>query len=84
MSDAPQDSPSPGIFERIGNFFRGGPKSDIIDPGTGLANTTHSSLLRPWAKRDHAIDQMSQGFSTLTDLMAGIREGPRRPEQAAG
>lgn len=77
MEDEPQAEPdSPGFFGKIGNWFKGSPRVDIIEPGSGLATReTRSSLLRPWAKRDQAIDQMQHGFSTLTDLMSGIRDG---------
>ena len=32
-----------------------------------------SSIFRPWARRDQAIQSMTQGFTALTDLMGGIK-----------
>lgn len=76
MTDESPQQSSPGLFSRIGGWFKPTPKVDVIDPGTKLANTeARSSILHPWAKRDQAIDKMQEGFSTLTDLMSGIREG---------
>jgi len=40
--------------------------------GTGLES--RSTFLRPWAKRDAAINNLQQGFDTLTDLMGSIRD----------
>ncbi len=35
---------------------------------------TRTTFLRPWAKRDAAIQQLQDGFTTLTDLMGAIRD----------
>ncbi len=40
--------------------------------GTGLES--RSTFLRPWAKRDAAIQNLQHGFDTLTDLMGSIRD----------
>ena len=32
------------------------------------------SIFRPWAKRDQALTNLSEGFVTLTQLMSGIRD----------
>ena len=73
------------IFARIGGWFKKSNRSDgnghgdlpLNPPGDTGNNTsvvvTRSSFLRPWAKRDAAIQQLQDGFSTLTDLMSGIR-----------
>src|SRR5581483_4029500 len=67
------------LFSRIGGWFR---KSNsphngdlpLSDPGNATPVVVHrSSFLRPWAKRDAAIAQLQEGFTTLTDLMSGIR-----------
>jgi len=42
---------------------------------TGQLMEPRSTFLRPWARRDAAINQLQEGFVTLTDLMQGIREG---------
>jgi chromosome segregation ATPase len=33
-----------------------------------------STFLRPWARRDAAIHNLQEGFTTLTDLMSAIRQ----------
>jgi hypothetical protein len=33
-----------------------------------------STFLRPWAKRDHAIEQLQGGISAIGELMTGIRD----------
>src|SRR6059058_4568575 len=77
------------LFSRIGGWFKKSNRSDNGRMGGDLplndhqANNTsvvvtRSSFLRPWAKRDAAIQQLQDGFSTLTDLMGGIRENLER------
>lgn len=53
--------------------------------GSGTLNNTpfnqiesRSTFLRPWAKRDQAIQNLQDGFHTLTDLMSGIRDNMER------
>ena len=41
-------------------------------PQTQIA--TRGSFLRPWAKRDAAIANLTHGFQTLTDLMVAVRD----------
>ena len=80
---------TPSFMSRVGNFFRrgnsesepAGTQSIIGEPPTnGLARSprpdhgTSSSLLRPWAKRDEALNNLQEGFSTLTDLMSTIKD----------
>ena len=82
------------LFGKIGTWFRRGSSADSDismipangDEPTGLDRThpeSRSTFLRPWAKRDAAIQQLQDGFTTLTDLMSGIRENlappPARP-----
>jgi hypothetical protein len=40
----------------------------------GGAIETRSTFLRPWAKRDAAIEQLQGGISAIGDLMTGIRD----------
>src|SRR5206468_1983580 len=70
------------FLSRIGNLFGrksnrmagngelplgiGAPQQQLIEP--------RSTFLRPWARRDAAIMHLQEGFNTLTDLMAGIKE----------
>jgi archaellum component FlaC len=64
---------SPGLMSRIGSWFRrgnpdGSPGTEII-PGE-----PRPSIMRPFAKRDQAISNLQEGFSTLTDLMSTIKD----------
>jgi chromosome segregation ATPase len=70
------------LFSRIGGWFKKSNRHDGNGHGDLPLNpsdntsvvVTRSSFLRPWAKRDAAIQQLQDGFTTLTDLMGGIRE----------
>ena len=44
-------------------------------------DTTRSTFLRPWAKRDAAIDALHHSFESLSDLMHGIKENLDRQGQ---
>ena len=67
--------PPTTLISLIGNLFRR--KTDR--PGdTDDPSGDRSSILNPFAKRDAAIDSMTQGFETLTDLMGGIRDNLER------
>jgi len=66
-----------------------GHPADVFDPGLGSAaggpgngggnnllptgQEPRSTFLRPWAKRDHAIEQLQGGINAIGDLMTGIR-----------
>jgi chromosome segregation ATPase len=75
------------IFSRIGGWFRKSNRGENGDlPLSPPENNvpvvvTRSSFLRPWAKRDAAIQQLQDGFNTLTDLMSGIRQNLDRQDQ---
>jgi chromosome segregation ATPase len=78
------------FFGRIGNFFRRGlPDGQLArhavaalpDPGSTEAEEAldpsaepRTTFLRPWVKRDQAIDQLQNGIATLSDLMGTIRQ----------
>jgi chromosome segregation ATPase len=69
------------IASRISNWFRKGNRIDVelplesdADNGATLATTTRGTFLRPWAKRDEAINNLHQGIASLSNLMDGIRE----------
>lgn len=64
---------------------------DVFDPGgaggggnggnpmlPGGPTEPRSTFLRPWAKRDAAIEQLQMGVGALADLMTGIRENLER------
>jgi chromosome segregation ATPase len=65
------------FLSKVGSWFRRDkPADDVIGEGqNGLALDTRGSLLRPWAKRDNAIEALSRSFNTLTDLMGSIKDG---------
>jgi chromosome segregation ATPase len=75
------------FFSRIGGWFKKSNRPENGDlPLTEQANNTpvvvtRSSFLRPWAKRDAAIQQLQEGFTTLTDLMSGIRQNLERQNE---
>jgi chromosome segregation ATPase len=62
-----------GWFKRSNNEPDNGdlPLMHHDDPSTAIEHRT--SFLRPWARRDAAIQQLQDGFGTLTELMSGIR-----------
>lgn len=63
-----------------------GHAADVFDPGMGGSGNgmipggpeSRSSFLRPWAKRDAAIDQLQSGVGALAELMTGIRDNLER------
>src|SRR5436190_4911934 len=66
------------LLTRIGKWFRrdAAPNGDspiIGEPSSSTALETRTTFLRPWAKRDAAIQHLQEGFTTLTDLMGAIR-----------
>lgn len=63
--------------------------ADVFDPAMQGGNggnpmlpggppETRSTFLRPWAKRDAAIEQLQMGVGALAELMTGIRENLER------
>jgi hypothetical protein len=77
------------FFTRIGSWFRrssgthspgnGSGEMHVLEGvpqphGSTTAIETRTSFLRPWARRDAAINQLQEGFHTLTDLMATVRD----------
>jgi chromosome segregation ATPase len=77
-SDAPRDNDN-------------GHPADVFDPGLGSTTggpgnggmlptgpEPRSTFLRPWAKRDQAIEQLQSGVGALADLMTGIRDNLER------
>lgn len=66
---------------RIGNWFRRGRENDVLgENGNAIepVQASRSTFLRPWARRDQAINNLQDGFSTLTDLMAAVRDNLER------
>jgi chromosome segregation ATPase len=73
------------ILSRIGNLFRRNHRDSDLplmhDDRNNGALVPRVTFLRPWAKRDAAINNLQEGFHTLTDLLSGIRENMDRQSQ---
>ena len=79
------------LLTRIGKWFRkdlhtGGGNGDsqvVGEPGGSSSHAleTRTTFLRPWAKRDAAIQNLQEGFTTLTDLMGAIRDNLDKQNQ---
>ena len=67
----------PTLMSRVRGWFR---SSDALDgtvtDASGLA--TRNTLFKPFARQNAALESLQNGFGTLTDLMAGIRENMER------
>lgn len=73
------------LFSRLGNWFKKGPIMAEIPleerNGNGHGDDhdgppVRSTFLRPWVRREEANRAiLREGFTTLTDLMASIRDG---------
>jgi chromosome segregation ATPase len=77
----------PGLMSRLARWFKRRPVLDLpADPARVPA--VRSSILRPWARRDAAINALAQSFSTLTELMGSIRDSlekqTRRQDELSG
>ena len=53
----------------------GGPGGSMLPSG---GPEPRSTFLRPWAKRDAAIEQLQSGVGALADLMTGIKDNLER------
>jgi methyl-accepting chemotaxis protein len=73
------------ILTRLGNWLRRTNRDGDLplhgDNGNGDGDShqttslePRSTFLRPWARRDAAINHLQEGFGTLTDLMSTIRQ----------
>jgi len=70
------------FLSRIGKWFKKDaaagngnlPLEGEVHGAAGTGIEPRSTFLRPWAKRDAAIQNLQQGFDTLTDLMGSIRD----------
>ncbi len=71
------------IISRIGSWFRKGQQDsdgnmlngeDGAPPVLSGTIEPRSTFLRPWAKRDAAIENLQNGLVGLSDLMGSIRE----------
>jgi chromosome segregation ATPase len=73
------------LLSRIGRWFKGTPENGDsthdASPQQSTALETRTTFLRPWAKRDAAIQHLQEGFTTLTDLMGAIRDNLEKQNQ---
>ena len=77
------------LLSRIGRWFRKdavngeqeGQQSLLDAPSSSTAIEPRTTFLRPWAKRDAAINRLEEGFNTLTDLMGTIRDNLEKQNQ---
>ncbi|WP_428937354.1 hypothetical protein [Fontivita pretiosa] len=73
------------FFARVSNWFRrgggagnGSTELPLAREGASQAIEPRSTFLRPWARQNAAIARLQEGFDTLTDLMATIRDTMER------
>ena len=72
------------FLSRIGKWFkREHHENGEHDAQSSLSTAldTRTTFLRPWAKRDAAIQHLQDGFTTLTDLMGAIRDNLEKQNQ---
>lgn len=71
------------LFSRLGNWFRRGGNGQGDLPLSADSSTIEPRItfLRPWARRDAAIQNLQEGFNTLTDLMATVRDTLQRQSE---
>ena len=86
-------SEQPGFFSKLGQWLKGAPDANGSPPHAGEnglsdeithvqpVNATRGSFLRPFAKRDAAINHLQEGFSALTGLMGAVRESLEKQSQ---
>jgi len=82
------------LIDRIGSWFKSATRLENDPIGrmhddTKPATTTvvrapvdqRSTFLRPWAKRDQALESVQGGLSALSELMSSIRDNMERQSQ---
>jgi len=70
------------VFSKIGEWFRGanGREMDLRPDDPQQQLVRRNSFFRPWARRDAAINNLQNGFVTLTDLMGAIKDNLERQD----
>lgn len=75
-------SESSTFFSRIGKWFKGENKNGDLpmlrhtpDIHQGMPMDGRGTFLRPWAKQTQMLNNLQEGFTTLTDLMRTISDG---------
>ncbi len=91
-SQASEAGDSSTFFSRIGKWFKrdqGNGDLPLMRETGGLVHQGHpiesrGTFLRPWAKQTQMLNNLQEGFSTLTDLMRSIRDGLEQQNQRQG
>ena len=65
---------STGLMSRIGGWFRRSKSYDASSSTDIMQSTPRPLMLTTAAKRDQAIANLQQGFTTLTELMTTIKD----------
>ncbi|HEY7089999.1 MAG TPA: hypothetical protein VH518_18015 [Tepidisphaeraceae bacterium] len=80
MSEQPQQQQT--LLAKLGSFFRRSNRDGELPlSGDTTIIEPRSTFLRPWNKYGPAIQNLQDGFNTLTDLMSSIRESLDRQSQ---
>lgn len=90
--DAAQHDTSSTFFSRIGKWFKrehANGDLPLMRDTNQLVHQGHpvegrGTFLRPWAKQTQMLNQLSEGFTTLTELMESIRDGLAQQNQRQG
>src|SRR3954469_12144433 len=85
MRRTPMTEQSNNLLSRIGKWFKrehaeGNGEQSLLGQSSSNA-LERTTFLRPWAKRDAAIQHLQDGFNTLTDLMGAIRDNLEKQNQ---
>jgi len=78
-STVPQEvSPLTDLFDDVPTGGGSDPEPDPQDNRDGGEKEPRVTFLRPWAKRDQAIDNLNRGIGAMADLLTSIRENMDR------
>ncbi len=73
------------LIGRLSRYFKKSPEGDLPLGMDGSVSTdiqplptSRSTFLRPWARRDQAINNLQQGFTAVADLMQTVRDNLER------
>lgn len=62
------------LLTKLGNLFRRNSRNGDLPLHGDTSIEPRSTFLRPWAKRDVAVQNLQDSFDTLTGLMSTIRQ----------
>jgi chromosome segregation ATPase len=64
------------IFVRPVQSNGSNPRPDnMVDDESGPMSDTRQTIVRPWNRNNQAIEQVQEGFKSLTELMGAIKQG---------